>query len=78
MTWDFEITERELMECANAAFFYNRPDLQYRFDGSAPPLIPSQDRSPKGGDAQQGSTRSARAGNSSKTYRNPSQEGQVE
>lgn len=38
---DWEISERELMEAANSAFFYNRPDLRYRFDASAPPLIPT-------------------------------------
>lgn len=38
---DWSISEREMMEAANAAIFYDRPDLQFKFDGSAPPLIPS-------------------------------------
>lgn len=38
---DWELSERELMEIANRAIFYNRPDLQFKFDGSAPPLLPA-------------------------------------
>lgn len=38
---DYEISERAIMEAANAAIFYNRPDLQFKFDGSAPPLLPA-------------------------------------
>jgi len=41
---EWEISERELMEAANAAIFYNRPDLQFKFDASAPPLIPANPR----------------------------------
>jgi hypothetical protein len=42
MTWEpYDITEREFMEAANASIFLNRPDLQFRFDGSAPPLLPA-------------------------------------
>lgn len=37
---DWEFTERELMECANATIFRDRPDLQFKFDASAPPLMP--------------------------------------
>jgi hypothetical protein len=33
----------ELLRIANETIFYDRPDLQYRFDRSAPPLIPSDD-----------------------------------
>ena len=36
---DWEFGERELMECANATIFRDRPDLQFKFDGSAPPLL---------------------------------------
>jgi hypothetical protein len=36
---DWELDERELMEIANKAIFYDRPDLQFKFDASAPPLI---------------------------------------
>ena len=44
----------ELLRLINETFFYDRPDLQYVFDGSAPPLIPGSGRIPPAADAISG------------------------